>query len=66
MIGCRDSILEACSLLLIIINALLIDYEPLNSLEWGVVLFLFILSYRFLFWGLTRTIKGITGTSNLP
>ncbi|MEW4309433.1 hypothetical protein [Rossellomorea marisflavi] len=65
MNGCRDSILEACSLLLIFINAILIDYEPLTPLEWGVVLFLFILSYRFLFWGLTRIIKGATRNSKL-
>lgn len=55
--GRKDSIIELFSLLLIYMNSYLIDYEPFSFFEF---LFLFAgiaILYRFLFWGITRTIK---------
>ena len=55
--GLKDSLIELLSLLLIFINACLIDYEPFTSFEYAYLIFLFAVVYRFGFWGITRTIK---------
>ncbi|EIT86083.1 hypothetical protein A374_07176 [Fictibacillus macauensis ZFHKF-1] len=55
--GLYNSIMELLSLLLIFMNTFFIDVETLSlgSLIVGLI-FLFLL-YRFLFWGITNTIK---------
>ena len=55
--GLKDSLIELLSLLLIFINACLIDYEPFTSFEYTYLIFLFAVVYRFGFWGITRTSK---------
>lgn len=55
--GMKDSLLELLSLLLIFTNSYLIDYEPFPLLDFVYMLFLIALVYRFIFWGITRTIR---------
>ena len=49
--------MELLSLVLIFINSYLIDYEPFSLFEFVYILFLIALLYRFLFWGITRTVR---------
>ena len=51
--GFKASLMELLSLMLIFINSILIDYEPLSLFEYVYLLFLIALVYRFLFWGIT-------------
>ena len=55
--GLKDSLMELLSLVLIFINSYLIDYEPFSLFEFVYMLFLIALLYRFLIWGITRTIR---------
>ena len=55
--GLKDSLMELLSLVLIFINSYLIDYEPFSLFEFVYMLFLIALLYRFLFWGITRTVR---------
>ena len=54
--GFKDSLMELLSLILIFINSYLIDYEPFSLFEFVYMFFLIALVYRFVFWGITRTI----------
>ena len=54
--GFKDSLMELLSLLLIYINSYLIDYDPFSLFEFAFLFAGFALVYRFLFWGITRTI----------
>ena len=56
-IGFKASLLELLSLVLIFINAILIDYEPFTIFEFVFLFAMFAVLYRFLFWGITRTIQ---------
>ena len=55
--GFKDSLLELLSLVLVYINSYLIDYEPFTLFEFVYLFAGFAILYRFLFWGITRTIK---------
>ena len=55
--GLKDSLMELLSLVLIFINSYLIDYEPFSLFEFVYMFFLIALLYRFLFWGITRTVR---------
>lgn len=54
--GFKDSLLELLSLVLIYINSILIDYEPLTLFEFVYLFAGFAILYRFLFWGIIRII----------
>lgn len=54
--GFKASLMELLSLMLIFINSILIDYEPLSPFDFVYLLFLIVLVYRFLFWGITQAI----------
>ncbi|WP_440896670.1 hypothetical protein ACS127_01275 [Amphibacillus sp. Q70] len=56
-IGFTASLTELLSLVLIFINSYLIDYEPFTPFEFLFMFFNIALVYRFLFWGITRTIR---------
>lgn len=56
-IGFKDSLMELLSLILIFINSYIIDYESFSLVEFVYLFFLIALVYRFLFWGITRTIR---------
>lgn len=55
--GFKDTSLELLSLLFVYINSSLIDYVPFSLFEYLFLLVGFAVLYRFLFWGITRTIK---------
>ena len=55
--GMKDSLIELLSLILIFINSYIIDYEPFSLFEFVYMFFLIALVYRFVFWGITRTIR---------
>ncbi|RKL64759.1 hypothetical protein CR203_24565 [Salipaludibacillus neizhouensis] len=55
--GFKDSLMDLLSLMLIFINSYLIDYEPFFLFKFVYMFLLIALVYRFLFWGLTRTIR---------
>lgn len=55
--GFKDSLMELFSLMFIFINSYLIDYEPFSPFEFVYFFFLIALVYRFLFWGIARTIR---------
>lgn len=55
--GRKDSFIELFSLLLIFTNSYLIDYEPFSLFEFLFLVVGIAILYRFLFWGITRTIK---------
>ncbi len=57
--GVKDSLMDLLALLLIFINSILIDYEPFTLFEYGNLFILITVVYRFIFWGTTRTIRGI-------
>lgn len=54
--GFRNSLMELLSLILIFINSYLIAYEPFTRFEFVFMFFLIAGVYRFIFWGITRTI----------
>lgn len=54
--GFKDSLIELFTLVLIFINSILIDYEPFTLFEYVFLFAVFAVLYRFLFWGITRTI----------
>ena len=56
-IGFKASLTELLSLILIFTNAILIDYEPFTLFEYVFLFAMFTILYRFLFWGITRTIQ---------
>lgn len=53
----KNSFFEWLSLLLIYLNAYVIDYEPFTLFEFFYLFIGFILVYRFLFWGVLYTLK---------
>ena len=55
--GLKDSLIELLCLLVIFTNAILIDYVPFNPLEKIWIVGLFVLIYRFQFWGTIRTFR---------
>ena len=55
--GFKASLTELLSLILIFTNAILIDYEPFTLFEYVFLFAMFAVLYRFLFWGITRTIQ---------
>lgn len=55
--GRKDSIIELLSLLLIFTNSYLIDYDPFTLFEFIFISFVIVLTFRFLLWGITRTIR---------
>lgn len=55
--GFNNSITELFSLMLVFINSYLIDYDPFSIFEFVYMFFLILLGYRFIFWGITRTIR---------
>lgn len=61
--GFKDPLMELLSLILVFLNSYLItlnDYGPFTPFEFVFMFFLIALVYRFIFWGVTRTIrKGI-------
>ncbi|WP_035050924.1 hypothetical protein [Carnobacterium pleistocenium] len=56
-IGFKDTLMELISLVLIYINTYLIDYEPFSTLEFIITFVIFLLVYRFLFWGIILKFK---------
>ena len=50
-------LIELLSLVLVYINSYFIDYEPFTLFEFIFLFAGFVIVYRFLFWGITRTIK---------
>lgn len=59
-IGLRDTLSELLSLLLVNINAYLIDYDTFSTLEFFIAFFIFAVVYRFLFWGITMKLKNFS------
>ncbi|WP_164218601.1 hypothetical protein [Virgibacillus sp. YIM 98842] len=55
--GFKDSLMELLSLLLVFINSYLIDYEPFSLFEFMFLFITIALAYRYIFWGITRTIR---------
>ena len=55
--GLKGSLVELFCLLVIFTNAILIDYVPFNPLEMVWIVGLFVLIYRFQFWGTIRTFR---------
>ena len=55
--GFKDSFMELLSLILIFINSYLLMSESFILFEFIYVFLLIALTYRFLFWGITRTIR---------
>lgn len=53
----KDSSIELLCLILIYINALFMDYEPVSLLDIIILFVGFVTVYRFLFWGTSRTIR---------
>ncbi|APT44862.1 hypothetical protein BSA145_02315 [Bacillus safensis] len=52
-----DSLMELFSLVIVFINAYIIDYEPFSPFEFVYTFFLIVILYRFLFWGIIRESK---------
>ncbi|BBP93118.1 hypothetical protein BsIDN1_67360 [Bacillus safensis] len=52
-----DSLMELFSLIIVFINAYIIDYEPFSPFEFVYTFFLIVILYRFLFWGIIRESK---------
>lgn len=57
--GFKDSLIELLSLMLVFLNSYLIDYEPLTPFEYIYMFFLIGFVYRFIFWGIIRSIRVI-------
>lgn len=55
--GVGNSLLEMICLILVFINIIVIDYEPLSTFDYVYILFLIIILYRFIFWGTINTIS---------
>jgi len=55
--GFKDSLMELLSLTLIFINTYFSINEPFSLFEFAYMFFLIALVYRFVFWGITRTIR---------
>ena len=55
--GFKDSLMELLSLILVFFNSYLISYEPFSPFEFIFMFFLIGVVYRFIFWGITRTIR---------
>ena len=55
--GLKNSLIELLCLLIIFINPSFIEYEAFNKLEYAIIVLLFVLIYRFLFWGTIRTFR---------
>ncbi|RPF53501.1 hypothetical protein [Aquisalibacillus elongatus] len=55
--GFKNSLMELLSLIIVFINFYLIDYVPFSFLEFIYLFFVITVLYRFLFWGITRTIR---------
>ncbi|SFM07106.1 hypothetical protein SAMN04487943_107114 [Gracilibacillus orientalis] len=53
----KDSLMEYLSLFLVFLNSLLIGNTSYTTFEYIWVFFLVAAVYRFIFWGITRTIK---------
>ena len=53
----KDSLIELFCLILIYINAFFMDNEPVSLFEIIVLFVGFVLVYRYIFWGTTRTIR---------
>lgn len=56
-IGFKDSTMELLSLILIYINSYLMINESVSLFEFVYLFVGFAIVYRFLFWGITRTIR---------
>ena len=59
-IGFKDSLMELVSLILVFLNAYLMDSEAFTTFEFIWMFFLILLVYRFLFWGITLTFKNFS------
>ncbi|MBK3496683.1 hypothetical protein JFL43_17810 [Viridibacillus sp. YIM B01967] len=55
--GSKDSLIELLSLVIVYINSFLIHYEPFSIFEFVYLFAGFAILYRFLFWGIIRTIR---------
>ena len=55
--GFKDSLMELLSLMLIYINSYLIMNEAVSLFEFLFLFVGFTMVYRFIFWGITRTIR---------
>ncbi|WP_340084280.1 hypothetical protein MHB50_17100 [Siminovitchia sp. FSL H7-0308] len=55
--GLKDSLTELSSLILVYANSYFIDYEPFSIFEFIYLFVVFVILYRFLFWGITRTLR---------
>ena len=53
----KDTVMELVSLVLIYINSYLMIDEPVSLFELVYLFVGFVIVYRFLFWGITRTIR---------
>ena len=53
----KDSLIELFCLIIIYINAFFMDNEPVSLFEIIVLFVGFVLVYRYIFWGTTRTIR---------
>ncbi|MFD1928926.1 hypothetical protein ACFSFY_12865 [Sporosarcina siberiensis] len=56
-IGFKDSLIELLSLALVLFNGYILSPDTLSPFELVVTLFILAMLYRFLFWGVTQTIK---------
>lgn len=56
-VGLKDTLAQVLALALVVINYLLIDFKPLNALEYLSTLFVFLLVYRFLIWGISGEVR---------
>lgn len=53
----KDSLMELLSLILIYINSCLLINEPISLFEFVYLFVGFAMVFRFIFWGITRTIR---------
>lgn len=56
-VGFKESLIELVSLILVFVNTSLIDYESFTPFEIIWLIFLFVIVYRFLFWGIISTFR---------
>ena len=55
--GFKDSLMELLSLMLVFINSYLISDDPFSPFEYFIMFFIIALVYRYIFWGITRTLR---------
>lgn len=54
-VGFKNSLIELLSLMVVFINSYLLDKDPtISFVEFAILLFVFMLIYRFLFWSITQ------------